>query len=99
MRKSRRKYAILLVFVTAAAVSRVVAQTTNFDVVIQGAHVVDGTGNPWFAADIAIKGDTIALIAPHIGPPGARIINASGLVVAPGFIDVHSHSEKAQGLA
>src|SRR5215510_12445784 len=99
MSKFRRKRAAVFVFVTAAAVCRAVAQTTNFDVVIQGAHIVDGTGNPWFAADIAIKGDTIAAIAPHIASSGAQVINASGLVIAPGFIDVHSHSEKAQGLA
>jgi N-acyl-D-amino-acid deacylase len=99
MRKSRCNRAIMLLFVGVAAVARVVGQTTKYDVVIQGAHVVDGTGNPWFAADIAIKGDTITVIAPHVDPEGARVIEASGLVVSPGFIDVHSHSEKAQGLA
>jgi dihydroorotase/N-acyl-D-amino-acid deacylase len=74
------------------------AQTPRFDLVIRGGRVADGTGNPWFAADVAISADTIALVAPRIDPDGARTIDASGLVVAPGFIDVHSHSEADQGI-
>ncbi len=86
--------------VTWAARSRPAAQTPPFDLVVQGGRIVDGTGNPWFTADVAIRGDTIAAIAPHIEAGGARTIAASGLVVSPGFIDVHSHSEDAkQGLA
>jgi N-acyl-D-amino-acid deacylase len=79
---------------------RAAAQTAAFDVVIQGGHVVDGAGSPWFVADVAVKGDTIVAVAPRIEAAGARVIDARGLVVAPGFIDVHSHSESSQeGLA
>lgn len=75
-------------------------QTTRFDVVVQAGRIVDGTGNPWFVGDVAIQADRIVLVAPRIEPRGARVIDAAGLVVAPGFIDVHSHSESAdQGLA
>ncbi len=61
---------------------------------IRGGKIVDGTGNPWFIGDVAIQGDRIAAV----GPLGAevrakRIIDARGLVVAPGFIDMHSHSD------
>ena len=64
--------------------------------IIQGARVVDGTGNPWFHGDVGILGDRIA----HVGPAGslararaARAIDARGLVAAPGFIDMLGHSE------
>ncbi len=69
------------------------AQPSPFDVVIQGGRVVDGTGNPWFIADVGIKGDTIVAVAPRLDAAGARVIDASRQVVAPGFIDVHSHAE------
>ena len=72
------------------------SQSPAFDVVIRGGRVVDGTGNPWFTADIGIKGDSIAALAPHLDATGARTIDATGLVVSPGFIDVHSHSEEGR---
>ncbi len=67
-----------------------------YDVVITGARVVDGTGNPWYRADVALAGDRIAAIAPHIDPSSARrVIRADGMVVSPGFIDMLGHSEYA----
>lgn len=72
------------------------SQSPTFDLVIRGGHVVDGAGNPWFAADIGIKGDTIAVVGSHLDTTGARTIDANGLVVSPGFIDVHSHSEEGR---
>jgi N-acyl-D-amino-acid deacylase len=74
------------------------AQTPRpaFDLLIRGGQVVDGTGNPWFTADVAVAGDTIVAIAPRLEPGTARIVDARGKIVAPGFIDVHSHSEERQ---
>ena len=72
------------------------SQSPTFDLVIRGGRVVDGAGNPWFAADIGIKGDSITAVAPHLDTTGARTIDAAGLVVSPGFIDVHSHSEEGR---
>jgi N-acyl-D-aspartate/D-glutamate deacylase len=64
----------------------------EFDLVIRHGTVVDGTGNPWFKADIGVKNDRIAAIG-SITKKGKLEIDATGLVVAPGFIDIHSHSD------
>lgn len=68
---------------------------TSIDVLIRSARLVDGTGNPWFAADLAIGGERILEIAPpgQIPQEAAReIVDATGMVVCPGFIDILSHS-------
>ncbi|RUL84217.1 N-acyl-D-amino-acid deacylase family protein [Tautonia sociabilis] len=66
-----------------------------YDLIIRGGRVVDGTGNPWRFADVAIRGDRVAVVGriPD-DTPSARTIDATGLVVAPGFIDIHSHSDR-----
>ncbi|MEP7224540.1 MAG: amidohydrolase family protein, partial [Actinomycetota bacterium] len=65
-----------------------------FDVLIRGGRVVDGTGNPWFAADIGIRDGAIAAIGriPDDAPAATKI-DATSKMVAPGFIDIHSHSD------
>lgn len=63
-----------------------------YDIVLRGARVLDGTGNPWYAADVAIAGDRIAAIGNLADTRADLVIDASGLYVAPGFIDAHSHS-------
>ncbi len=90
---------VLLIALSLSAAIHLPAQSTPFDIVIHGGHIVDGTGSPWFIGDVAVKGDTIAMIAPQIDPGAAKVIEANGLVVSPGFVDVHSHSEDDQGLA
>src|SRR6185437_17080133 len=65
-----------------------------FDVVIRGGRIVDGTGNPWFEGDVAIRGNRIAaVVRPGEDLPAKRVIDARGLTVSPGFIDMHSHSD------
>jgi dihydroorotase/N-acyl-D-amino-acid deacylase len=71
------------------------ADVTQVDVLIANARVVDGTGNPWFYGELAIKGDRIAAVVPRgkIAADAAQeVVDASGLVVCPGFIDIQSHS-------
>jgi len=71
------------------------APPQQFDVVITNARIVDGTGNPWYYGDVAVRGDRIARVAPAGALAAERAptrIDARGLVVAPGFIDVQSHS-------
>ncbi len=64
----------------------------NFDFTITGGIVVDGTGSPRRSADVALLGDKIAAIGP--GPfAAAETIDATGCIVAPGFIDLHSHAD------
>ncbi|HUJ30227.1 MAG TPA: D-alanyl-D-alanine carboxypeptidase/D-alanyl-D-alanine-endopeptidase [Candidatus Acidoferrum sp.] len=64
-----------------------------YDLIIRNGHVIDGTGNPWYAADVAIRGDRIAAIGDLRREHAAREIDASGRVVAPGFIDMLGQSE------
>ena len=69
--------------------------TGPYDVVISGGRIVDGTGNPWFTGDVAIRGGRIARIAPAgmlRAAAAAKRVDASGLVVAPGFIDIQGQS-------
>ena len=65
------------------------------DWILRGGTVIDGTGAPRFRADVAIAGDRIAAIGEVPGIAGAREIDVSGMIVAPGFIDVHTHDDRA----
>lgn len=78
-----------LLFVCALAAS------AQYDLLIEGARVVDGTGSPWFYADIAVQGDRIAAIGRLSGATAKQRISGKGLIAAPGFIDTHSHSGRS----
>lgn len=62
-----------------------------FDIVIKGARIVDGTGRPSFIGDIGVEGDTITRVGHVSDYNGARVIEAAGKVVSPGFIEIHTH--------
>ena len=76
---------VLLAFLLFAA--------NPYDVVIQNGHIVDGTGSPWYSGDIGIRQGRIAAIGNLAGAPAKRHIDAHGMVVAPGFIDMLGQSE------
>jgi len=69
-------------------------QPPVFDVLIEGGRVLDGAGTPWFRADVAIRGDKIAAIGRLEGAQATLRLDARGLVVAPGFIDIHTHARR-----
>jgi len=80
----------------AAAVYLAPPETSQeYDVLIKNGHIVDGSGNPWFAGDVAVRGDRIAAVGKLEGSEAKRVIDASGLIVAPGFIDMLGQSESA----
>ena len=64
-----------------------------YDLIIRHGRIVDGTGNPWFHGDVAVRGDRIVAVGRVPAAPAKREIDAKGLIVAPGFIDMHSHSD------
>jgi len=69
------------------------ASAGNYDLLIRNGHIIDGAGNPWFAADVAVNGDRIAAIGDLRQAHAKREIDATGRIVAPGFIDMLGQSE------
>jgi N-acyl-D-amino-acid deacylase len=68
------------------------AAEPQYDLIIRHGKIVDGSGNPWFYGDVAVRADRIVAVG-HLAGEARRVIEANGLVVAPGFIDMHSHSD------
>src|SRR5256885_8387365 len=64
-----------------------------WSLLIRNGSLVDGSGAPARAADVAVEGDRIVAVAPRLAGESTRVIDAAGQVVAPGFIDMHSHSD------
>jgi N-acyl-D-aspartate/D-glutamate deacylase len=83
----------IVVGMCAAAVAGAQERAAPFDMIIANGHVIDGTGSPWYAADIGIRDGRIAAIGRLAGLPSKQTIDAHGNVVAPGFIDMLGQSE------
>jgi len=90
---SRRLLLALATFATAAA-ALPSAQALPYDLLIRNARIVDGTGSPWYRGHVAVRGDTIVAVGPMVDGAAARVIDATGLVVSPGFIDLHTHARR-----
>jgi N-acyl-D-aspartate/D-glutamate deacylase len=69
------------------------AEDAAYDLVLRNGKIVDGTGNPWFRGDVAVRGDRIVAVGRVPSLAARREIDVKGLVVAPGLIDMHSHSD------
>jgi N-acyl-D-amino-acid deacylase len=81
------KFAALLTFIPALALAQ------PYDILIRHGRIVDGAGNPSFIGDVAILNGRIAAMGNLPGATAQRVIDAAGMVVAPGFIDIHNHSD------
>jgi len=92
-----RKLGIICLILCLTGFAFSVFNPVQYDILIKGAKIIDGTGNPWFYGDIGIKGDMIAAIGDLSKETAAKTINAKGLVVAPGFIDMHNHADYTLG--
>jgi N-acyl-D-amino-acid deacylase len=69
------------------------SQSNNYDILIKNGKIIDGTGNNWFYGNVAISNGKIIAVGRDVNGSAKRIIDATGLIVAPGFIDVHTHLE------
>jgi len=69
------------------------SQSNDYDILIKNGKIIDGTGNNWFYGNVAIRNGKIIAVGRDVNGSAKRIIDATGLIVAPGFIDVHTHLE------
>jgi dihydroorotase/N-acyl-D-amino-acid deacylase len=91
--KGLMKNGLCLAVLLAAAPLTAAQEVAPYDLVLRNAHIVDGTGSPWYAGDVAIRDGRIAAIGVIGDLPAKRTIDAAGRVVAPGFIDMLGQSE------
>ena len=87
----------LLAVATLSAAAVACASPTTYDLILRGGTIVDGTGREPYRGDVAIAGDRIAAVGELGRARGLEEIDATGLMVAPGFINIHSHA-RAEGL-
>src|SRR5687768_4561313 len=84
------KQALLLFFLLPLLAS---TQEQSCDILVQNGRIIDGAGNSWYYGDIAIRDGKIFRIGRSLSMKATKTIDAKGLIVAPGFIDVHTHLE------
>ena len=84
---------VLACCISLAAVAGAQRSRAPFDVLITNGHIIDGTGSPWYGGDVGIRDGRVAAIGHLSGSPAKRRIDAKGMVVAPGFIDMLGQSE------
>ncbi|MDA7979231.1 MAG: amidohydrolase family protein [Pirellulales bacterium] len=84
---------LLAVALCLGGLSAAVCANDPYDLLLTNGHIIDGSGNPWYAGDVAIRAGRIAAIGQIDEASAQRVIDVSGKVIAPGFIDIHSHAE------
>ena len=85
------------IFTALLATGLVALPGQHYDLLIRNARVLDGTGNPWFPADIGVQGGRIVDVGQLWDAQATLVIDALGKYVAPGFIDIHSHADDGSG--
>jgi len=85
--------AVAWIVVGCASAARADDPAARYDLLVRNGRIVDGTGNPWFYGDVAVRDGRIAAVGRVLEGTAERTIDARGLMVAPGFIDIHSHSD------
>ena len=91
------KYTVSILAFVLTVVVTPHAQQPRYELLIRNGRVFDGSGNPWFPADIAVHGGRIVAIGKLGNADAARVIDASGKYISPGFIDIHSHADDGSG--
>jgi N-acyl-D-amino-acid deacylase len=86
-----------LVLAAALLSASVAAEQPPYDLLIRNGRVLDGTGNPWFPADVAVRAGRIVAVGSLAGAQASRVIDATGKYLTPGFIDIHSHADDGSG--
>src|ERR1700678_97794 len=93
MKRHKLNFVLAVALFSLATLLLPAQSTTPFDLVITNGHIIDGTGSPWYSADLGIRGGKVAAIGNLSAAPRKRTIDAAGKVVAPGFIDMLGQSE------
>jgi N-acyl-D-amino-acid deacylase len=94
MSSSRAIIGCAVFALTSALVVGLERQTPDYDLLLRHARVVDGAGGPWYRADVGVRDAAIVAIAPALDGTAVRTLDIAGLVVAPGFIDIHTHARR-----
>lgn len=94
MRVNSSKYFLILLIV--AMLPNVGMAQSFYDIIIRNGKIVDGSGNPWFIADVGIKDGKIVRVGNLSEATAEKVIDAKGLIVSPGFVDVHTHIEGSE---